>query len=192
MNKPNDTQRRLEGFAFLAAFAACIPAANYLVQHVGTFCLPDGGPCMIPVAPGLTAPSGVLMVGLGLVLRDLVQRRLGLWWSVGAILLGAALSVGFSAPSLVVASASAFLFSELADLLVFTPLQKRGLVLAAVVSSVVGLIIDSIIFLQLAFGSLDFVAGQIVGKILMVLVAIPVLILLRNRDQRIGMAAASS
>ncbi|PRY83814.1 VUT family protein [Donghicola tyrosinivorans] len=191
MTVPKDIQRRLEGFAFLAAFAACIPAANFLIQHVGTFCLPDGGPCVIPVAPGLTAPSGVLMVGLGLVLRDLVQRRLGLWWSVGAILAGAALSACFSAPSLVLASAAAFLFSELVDLLVFTPLQKRGLVLAALASSVVGLIVDSLIFLQLAFGSMDFVAGQIVGKIWMVLVAIPVLILLRNRDQRIGMAAAS-
>jgi uncharacterized PurR-regulated membrane protein YhhQ (DUF165 family) len=190
MKMPTDNQRRIEGFAFFAAFAACIPAANYLIQHVGTICLPDGGPCLIPVAPGMTAPSGVLMVGLGLVLRDLVQRRLGLWWSIAAILIGAALSAGFSAPSLVLASAAAFLFSELADLLVFTPLQKRGLVLAAVVSSIVGLVIDSIIFLQMAFGSLDFVAGQIVGKIWMVLIAIPVLILLRNRDQRIGMAAA--
>ena len=89
------------------------------------------------------------------------------------------------------ASAAAFLFSEIADLIVFTPLQKRGLVLAAVVSSIVGLVIDSIIFLQLAFGSLDFVAGQIVGKVWMVLIAIPVLILLRNRDQRIGMAVAA-
>jgi len=191
MTTPTDTQRRIEGFAFFAAFAACIPAANYLIQHVGTVCLPDGGPCLIPVAPGLTAPSGVLMVGLGLVLRDLVQRRLGIWWSVAAIVIGAILSATFSAPSLVLASAAAFLFSELADLLVFTPLQKRGLVLAAVVSSIVGLVIDSIIFLQMAFGSLDFIAGQIVGKTWMVLIAIPVLMLLRNRDARIGMPAAT-
>jgi queuosine precursor transporter len=185
------TQRRIEGFAFFAAFAACIPAANYLIQHVGTFCVPDGGPCLIPVAPGLTAPSGVLMVGLALVLRDLVQRRLGLSWSIVAIIIGAILSASFSPPSLVLASAAAFLFSELADLLVFTPLQKRGLVLAAVVSSVVGLVIDSIIFLQMAFGSLEFIAGQIVGKTWMVFIAIPILILLRNRDQRIGMPAAT-
>lgn len=191
MTKASDTQRRIEGFAFFAAFAACIPAANYLIQHVGTLCLPDGGPCLIPVAPGLTAPSGVLMVGLALVLRDLVQRRLGLWWSIAAIVIGAILSATFSAPSLVLASAAAFLFSEIADLVVFTPLQKRGLVLAAVVSSIVGLVIDSIIFLQLAFGSLDFVAGQIVGKVWMVLIAIPILILLRNRDERIGMAVAA-
>lgn len=162
-----------------------------MIQHVGTLCLPDGGPCLIPVAPGLTAPSGVLMVGLALVLRDLVQRRLGLWWSIAAIVIGAILSATFSAPSLVLASAAAFLFSEIADLVVFTPLQKRGLVLAAVVSSIVGLVIDSIIFLQLAFGSLDFVAGQIVGKVWMVLIAIPILILLRNRDERIGMAVAA-
>lgn len=191
MTMPKDQRQRLEGFAFFVAFAACIPAANYLIQHVGTFCIPDGGPCVIPVAPGLTAPSGVLMVGLALVLRDLVQRRLGMWWSLGAILVGAALSAGFSPSSLVIASVAAFLFSEIADLLVFTPLQKRGLVLAAVASSVVGLIVDSVIFLQLAFGSLDFVAGQIVGKFWMVIVAIPVLLLLRNRDERIGMAAAS-
>lgn len=191
MTKASDTQRRIEGFAFFVAFAACIPAANYLIQHVGTFCVPDGGPCLIPVAPGLTAPSGVLMVGLGLVLRDLVQRRLGIWWSIAAIVVGAILSATFSAPSLVLASAAAFLFSEVADLLVFTPLQKRGLVLAAVVSSLVGLVIDSIIFLQMAFGTLDFIAGQIVGKTWMVLIAIPVLMLLRNRDQRIGMPAAT-
>ena len=191
MTKPIETKRRIEGLAFFAAFAACIPAANYLIQHVGAYCVPDGGPCLIPVAPGLTAPSGVLMVGLALVLRDLVQRRLGLRWSMAAILVGAALSASFSPPSLIIASTAAFLFSEVADLLVFTPLQKRGLVLAAVVSSIVGLVIDSIIFLQMAFGSLDFVAGQIVGKMWMVLLAIPVLMLLRQRDQRIGMVSAT-
>lgn len=58
--------------------------------------MPDGGPCLIPVAPGLTAPSGVLMVGLALVLRDLVQRRLGLWWAIVAIIFGAILSQFFA------------------------------------------------------------------------------------------------
>lgn len=61
----------------MAAFAASIPAANWMIGNVGTSCTP-GGPCLIPVAPGVAAPSGVLMVGLALVMRDLVQRRLGL------------------------------------------------------------------------------------------------------------------
>jgi queuosine precursor transporter len=180
---------RQEGFIFLAAFVACIPIANFMIQHVGTECVANG-PCLVPVAPGLTAPSGVLMVGLALVLRDLLQRRLGLWWSVAAILLGAILSAGFAPPALVVASATAFLLSEMADLLVFTPLQRQGLVRAAMVSSAVGLIVDSVVFLGLAFGSLQFLPGQVIGKALMVLLTLPLLKWLRKRDQRLGIQPA--
>lgn len=161
------------------AFALCIPAANWLIGNVGTECIPHG-PCIIPVAPGLTAPSGVLMIGLALVLRDLVQRSLGVKWAAGAIIVGAGLSAFFAAPTLVMASAMAFLLSELADLAVYTPLQRKGLVLAVFASSVVGLILDSAIFLYLAFGSLEYIAGQIVGKAWMVLAALPVIHLIRK------------
>jgi hypothetical protein len=65
---------RAEGVLALIGFGLCIPAANWLIGNVGTFCVPNG-PCLVPVAPGLMAPSGVLMIGLALVLRDLVQRR---------------------------------------------------------------------------------------------------------------------
>lgn len=166
---------------------ACIPAANWLVTHAGTVCVPDG-PCLVPVAPGLDAPSGVLMVGLALVLRDLVQRRLGAGYALGAIAIGAVLSAWLAPPPLVVASAVAFVLSELADFAVYTPLAKRGLVLAVVASSVVGLVADSILFLWLAFGSLDFLAGQIVGKGWMVLLSIPAIEWLRRRDRRLGWA----
>ncbi|MDX0203840.1 VUT family protein [Sinorhizobium meliloti] len=179
----------IEGAVFLAGFAACIPLANYMIGHVGTICVPDG-PCLIPVWFGLTAPSGVLLVGLALVLRDLVQRRLGLAWAIGAIIVGAFLSTTFTAPALALASVSAFLTSELVDLLVFTPLQKKGLVKAAFVSSVAGLVVDSVVFLSLAFGSLEFLTGQVVGKLIMVVVALPVLIWIRNRDKKIGLTMA--
>jgi uncharacterized PurR-regulated membrane protein YhhQ (DUF165 family) len=179
--------REAEGFVFLAAYIASIPVANWLIGNVGTVCVPQG-PCLIPVAPGLMAPSGVLMVGLALVLRDLVQRRLGIGYGLGAIVAGTALS-GMLAPlPLVVASTTAFLLSELADFAVYTPLQKRGLVLAVLLSGIAGLIADSLIFLWLAFGSLDFLAGQIVGKLWTVLLALPVIAWLRRRDQRLGLA----
>jgi uncharacterized PurR-regulated membrane protein YhhQ (DUF165 family) len=181
-----DLRRRIEGIAFLVGFTACIPAANWLVGNVGTVCVPDG-PCLIPVAPGLAAPSGVLVVGLALVLRDLVQRRLGRYWALAAIGVGAILSALFAPPSLILASTAAFLLSELADLGVYTPLQRRGLILAVVASSVVGLIIDSAVFLLLAFGSLEFLLPQIIGKVWMVLLSIPVMAWLRGRDERIGM-----
>lgn len=182
-------RRKREGLAFLIGFGLCIPAANWLIGNAGTICLPDG-PCLIPVAPGIMAPSGVLMVGLALVMRDLVQRRLGLGWATGAIFVGAALSASLAPPALVVASATAFLLSEFADLVVYTPLQRRRLLLAVAASGVAGLIVDSVVFLYLAFGSLDFLLGQIVGKAWMVLLALPLIAWLRGRDRRVGLAAA--
>jgi uncharacterized PurR-regulated membrane protein YhhQ (DUF165 family) len=90
----------------------------------------------------------------------------------------------------VVASAAAFLLSEFADFAVYTPLARRRLVAAVFASSVVGLVVDSIVFLWLAFGSLEFLTGQIIGKLWMVLLAIPFVVYMRRRDQRIGLKAA--
>ena len=183
-----EDRRGIEGYVFLAAYIACIPLANWMIGNVGTVCVPNG-PCLVPVAPGgLMAPSGVLLVGLALVLRDLVQRRLGIIYGLVAIAVGAALS-GILAPlPLVFASTTAFLLSELADFAVYTPLQKRGLILAVLASSMVGLVADSIVFLWLAFGSFDFLAGQIVGKAWMVLLTLPAIEWLRRRDRRLGLA----
>src|SRR5581483_9371142 len=139
---------RIEGFTFLIAFGLTIPAANWMIGHVGTVCAPNG-PCLIPVAPHLMAPSGVAMIGVALVLRDLVQRRLGVGWSAGAVVAGAILSAAVAPPALVLASAVAFLLSEFADLAVYSPLARRRLLTAVVASSAVGLVVDSIIFLWL-------------------------------------------
>jgi uncharacterized PurR-regulated membrane protein YhhQ (DUF165 family) len=136
------------------------------------------------------APSGVVMVGLALVLRDLLQRRLGVKAAIIGIIAGALLSAFFAPKQLVIASALAFLISETADLLVYTPLQRKRLVLAVAVSSIIGLIVDSIIFLWLAFGSLAFLEGQIIGKTWMVLITLPVVAWLRRRDERLGLLAA--
>ena len=185
----NDRRRWIEGMVFLVAFGLTIPAANWMIGNAGTFCAPNG-PCVIPVAPGLMAPSGVLMIGIALVLRDLVQRRLGVAYSAGAVVVGAILSALVAPPALVLASGVAFLLSEFADLAVYTPLARRRLVTAVVASSLVGLVVDSIIFLWLAFGSLDFLLGQIVGKGWMVLLSIPFVYVLRRRDERLGLTPA--
>jgi uncharacterized PurR-regulated membrane protein YhhQ (DUF165 family) len=181
---------KTEGFLYLIAFTLCIPAANWMLGNVGTVCPPDG-PCLLPVGLGLMAPSGVLLAGLALVLRDLVQRRLGKIWALVAIAIGAVLSWWLAPPALVVASATAFLLSELVDFAVYTPLQERRLILAVVASSMVGLVVDSMVFLYLAFGSLDFIAGQIVGKSWMVLLAIPVIWMIRESDTRRGITAVA-
>jgi uncharacterized PurR-regulated membrane protein YhhQ (DUF165 family) len=167
------------GLAAFAGFLACIPLANWMIGHVGTTCLPDG-PCLVPVAPGLLAPSGVVTVGAALVLRDVVQRCLGLTAGLVAVVLGTALSALVAPGALVLASGAAFALSELADFAVYTPLQRRRLTLAVVASSIVGLVVDSVVFLTLAFGSLVFLPGQVVGKLWAVLIAVPLVRLLRR------------
>jgi uncharacterized PurR-regulated membrane protein YhhQ (DUF165 family) len=190
MTMVGEQQRTREGVLFLILFALTIPLANWLIGHVGTNCVGSHGPCVVPVAPGLMAPSGVMMAGVALVLRDLVQRRLGTAISALAIVFGSGLSALLAPASLVIASATAFLLSELVDLAVYTPLARRRLVAAVIASSSVGLVVDSVVFLWLAFGSLEFLAGQVVGKAWMVLLSIPFVTWLRRRDQRLGIKPA--
>ena len=146
---------------WLAAFIATIPAANWLIHNWGTVC-PDI--CLVPVGFGLMAPSGVVMAGLALCLRDLVHRQMGPLWSVAGILVGAALSFFVASPHVAVASAVAFLLSELADFAVYAPLARKRFFTAMLLSGAVGLIVDSALFLQLAFGSLEYIEGQLIAK----------------------------
>jgi queuosine precursor transporter len=158
------------GISAFLGFLATIPAANWLIGNVGTVCVPDG-PCLIPVGFGLTAPSGVLMIGLALVLRDAVHRLLGWRVALVAIALGTALSYAVAPPSLVLASAAAFLLAELLNQAVYAPLHRKRLIAAVVLSSLAGTVADSALFLWLAFGSLDYLAGQVLGKAWMVAMA---------------------
>lgn len=161
-------------FLLTAAFAATIPAANWLIGNVGTECI-HNGPCLLPVGFGLSAPSGVLVVGAALVLRDMVHEAGGMKAALMAIALGGVTAWLFAPPALVLASVAAFLLAELADLAVYAPLRSRRLGLAVLASGIVGAAVDSAVFLWLAFGSLDFVAGQIVGKAWMSILAFPLL-----------------
>jgi queuosine precursor transporter len=165
------------------AYIASVWLANWFVANVGHQYDPNG-PHVIPVGFGLEAPSGVLWVGVALVARDLVQQFFGRPFSVGAMLLGAALSY-LVAPGLALASATAFLFSETADLMVYTPMIRRGyLVIAVFVSSTIGLVVDTFVFLWLAFGELTFWQGQVVGKLWVTALASAAIWLIRKRIPR--------
>lgn len=170
---------QLKTLALVSAFAATVPAANWMIGHLGTECI-QNGPCLVPTGFGTAAPSGVLMVGTALVLRDFVQEAGGIRAALIAIVIGGALSWFVAPPALVIASVAAFVLAELADLLVYTPLRRRQLGLAVIASGLVGSIIDSAVFLWLAFGSLQFIEGQILGKLWMSIAALPVLYAMRR------------
>ena len=136
----------------LVAYVGTIFASNWAIQRFG----------VIPVGLGLLAPAGVYFVGLAFPLRDYIQRSMGRRWGLACILVGAGLSY-FVAPTFAVASGVTFLVSESVDMGVYTVLQKRFAV-AVVVSSAFALVVDSALFLWLAFGSETFLQGQIFGK----------------------------
>jgi uncharacterized PurR-regulated membrane protein YhhQ (DUF165 family) len=157
------------GLVALVLFIATVYVANWLVSHYG----------VVNVGFGLVAPAAVFSVGIAFTLRDAVHRLLGPWYVVAGILAGAALSYTIS-PAFATASAVAFLVSEAADLLVYTPLEKRSWIGAVTLSNTVGLLIDSWIFLTIAFGSLDFFWGQVVGKAWMTALTIALFALARG------------
>ena len=64
---------------------------------------------------------------------------------------------------------------------VYTPLRERRLALAVLASGFVGAIVDSAVFLLLAFGNLAYLEGLIVGKLWASLAAFGLLIALRRR-----------
>lgn len=171
------------GLLTLILFILTIPLGNWVVTNVGLVCDPEG-PCLIPVWPGVWSPSAVMLAGLALVLRDAVQNLLGNRWTIVSILAGAALSALLSEPAVVIGSTAAFLFSELADFAVYTPMRHRLPSTAVIVSGLVGSVVDSMIFLTLAFGSLDYLFGQVLGKFWMSLLVGAVLWAWRQRSRR--------
>lgn len=172
---------RLFGFIALALFLATIWFANYAIAHWGTPPPFPGGPHTVPVWPGIVAPSGVLFVGAAFTFRDVAQMALGRWWIAGAVVAGAALSY-FIAPSFALASGVAFLCAEGLDFAIYTPLAESGRWWTGVaVSNTVGALIDSVLFLYLAFGSLDFIEGQLIGKTWMTVAALCILAPFRVR-----------
>ncbi len=154
----------MKKYLLASGFLACIPAANWLIGNVGTTCIPSG-PCLIPVALGMMAPSGVLMIGAALALRDAVQETMGRSWVLALVAAGAGLSLAFSPPALAIASALAFLLSELADFAAYDRLRRRGMAIAVLLSGVVGAIADSLLFSALAFGTIKWAPGLIVAKV---------------------------
>jgi uncharacterized PurR-regulated membrane protein YhhQ (DUF165 family) len=151
------------GWIALALFVGTIPFANWLLDRYG-----------VVDFLGLAMPAAVFAIGAALIFRDVAHRALGRWWVLAGIALGAVLSL-LIAPAFALASAGAFTAGELADLAVYEPLEERGWTVAMVCSNIVGAAVDSWLFLTLAFGSLTFFWGQMVGKLSMTVLAVALL-----------------
>lgn len=153
-------------------FVLCIIAANWALETYG----------IVNIGFGLTAPAGVYFAGLTFWLRDLLHDVGGRRFVLAAIATGSLLSwiqsdsiaLPGGVTSIAIASGFAFALSELADFAVYSPLRKRRPIVAVAASNTVGASVDSALFLWLAFGSLEQITGQIVGKSYMTLLAVGV------------------
>lgn len=144
---------------FSLLYIVLIVAVNYGFSVVPLVKLPDG-----TLWPPLS-----LAVGFIFVVRDFAQREIG-HRVLLAMAVGAALSYVMANPFVAMASAAAFLISELADWAVYSftgrPLSQRILL-----SSVLSTPIDSAVFLALighlsAVGVATMTASKMVGALI--------------------------
>jgi uncharacterized PurR-regulated membrane protein YhhQ (DUF165 family) len=144
--------------ALVLAFLGCVFAANATLDAFGFWQL-----------GWLLIPSGSLWAGLTFTLRDGIHETVGRLWVLVAIVVGAALSAVLD-PFLALASGTAFLLGETADLCVYEPLRQRNRLWAVRLSGFVGSIVDSAVFLWLAPFPFSWaaLAGVIVAKAVMV------------------------
>lgn len=160
-----------------------ISAAVVLVGYVATIVAANGASTLWPAVAiaSLQIPAGAFFAGLAFTLRDLVQETLGARTALLAIATGAVLSGLIASPRIALASAVAFAVSELADFAVYTAVRRRNRIAAVGLSNALGLLVDSLLFLPLAFGSLTYLGGQVAGKTATTVLAVVLLMVLRAR-----------
>ncbi|MVA96144.1 VUT family protein [Nitratireductor sp. CAU 1489] len=147
---------------FVLAMTAVVAASNYLVQfpfaHFGLADILTWGAFTYPVA---------------FLVNDLTNRRFGPVAARKVVLAGfvlaVALSVWLATPRIAIASGSAFLAAQFLDVAIFDRLRKNAWWQAPFVSTVLGSVLDTLLFFSIAFAGvfagLDAVFGMEDGSL---------------------------
>ena len=144
-------------------YLGSIVLANVLVHTLG-----------IVSVWGLSFPAGAAVIGLTFSARDFVQERYGKFGCWGWMLAAALITCAFNR-QLALASAMAFLVSELSDWAIYTTVGG-GITRRLLLSNLVSTPIDSLVFVLLAFGPVwPAIWGQAVVKLAGSLLALPLL-----------------
>jgi uncharacterized PurR-regulated membrane protein YhhQ (DUF165 family) len=162
-----------------STLAAAVLFAGYAGTIAGANCASTLWPAV--AVAGLQVPAGTLCAGVTFTLRDFLHECLGGRGVLAAIAAGAGLSWLLASPQIAVASVLAFTVSELVGSLVYARLRAWSVLVAVTGSNLVGLGIDSVLFVPLAFGSVAFVPGQILGKTVTTAFTVAVLAMARAR-----------
>ena len=145
-------------FAILiAAMATVVLLSNILVQYPVQATL--GG---VNIADILT--WGAFTYPVAFLVTDLTNRTFGVSAARKVVFVGflaaVVLSIWFATPRIAIASGSAFLVAQLLDVSIFDRLRSGDWWRAPLVSSLLGSVIDTVLFFSIAFapmfGALDF------------------------------------
>ncbi|HHS82913.1 MAG TPA: VUT family protein [Devosia sp.] len=148
----------------VAAMVFVVALSNYLVQFPVQFQLGN-----IQLADLLT--WGAFSYPLAFLVSDLTNRRHGPAGARVVALSGFAIAVLFSiwlaTPRIAMASGSAFLLAQFLDITIFDFLRRATWWRAPLVSSLIGSVLDTLVFFSLAFaapfaflGSVDTFVGE--------------------------------
>jgi len=146
-------------FKYTGLYIALIVAVNYAFSVVPLVKLPDG----------TMWPPVSLLVGFVFVVRDFAQREIG-HRVLLAMLVGVAISYVMADPFIAMASAAAFLISELVDWAVYS-FTGKTLSERVLYSSIAGAPIDSAVFLGgigllSPVGVIAMTASKLVGALI--------------------------
>ncbi|MCP5001586.1 MAG: queuosine precursor transporter [Hyphomicrobiales bacterium] len=140
----------------MLAMAAVVIASNYLVQF----------PVMYTLGPFILEDLltwGAFTYPVAFLVTDLSNRHFGPAKARIIVTVGFILAVGISiyvaTPRIAIASGSAFLVAQLLDVSIFDRLRHSHWWHAPLISSVLGSIIDTVLFFSLAFAAVFVMLG---------------------------------
>jgi uncharacterized PurR-regulated membrane protein YhhQ (DUF165 family) len=166
------------GVLALLAYALTIVAANWVTTR-----WPDVRLLTLRV------PGGSFFAGLAFTWRNVLQDVWGRCAVLIAIGAGTGLTWLVASPQIARASLLAFAASELAAFAVYTALNRRCWHVAVLATNSVGVLVDSLVFVPLAFGAWTAVPGQLVGKTTTTTTLAALAVLMLARRQRPSRAA---
>lgn len=131
---------------FVAAMAIIVAASNYLVQFPVQY-----------YGLGEILTWGAFTYPVAFLVNDLTNRRFGPETARKVVLAGfvlaVALSVWLASPRIAIASGSAFLAAQLLDVSIFNALRGQIWWRAPFISTVIGSVVDTLLFFGIAFAA---------------------------------------
>ncbi|MGV3649985.1 MAG: queuosine precursor transporter [Devosia sp.] len=150
----------------IAAMVAVVAASNFLVQFPLGYTL--GG-----INLGDILTWGAFTYPVAFLVTDLTNRHFGPQKARIVVVVGFAVavlvSIWLASPRIAIASGSAFIVAQLLDVAIFDRLRRQQWWKAPLVSSLIGSVIDTVLFFSLAFApalaGLDLTFGREDGSL---------------------------